>query len=305
MGSPDPQHLLKIQGVVAVGVLAILWALETWLPLFAERPYRGRHALRNLAVAGMNLGVTSLLFSAATAAAVAWAAEHRFGLLRQVEAPLYVEVAAAVLLLDAWMYLWHRANHAAPLLWRFHRMHHSDPEVDVTTGLRFHPGEIAISSALRLAVVPLLGLDLWQLLLYETLLLPVIAFHHSSVALPERLDRVFRSAIVSPNMHRVHHSDRQPETDSNFSSIFSWWDRLFHTFRRREDVRALRYGLRDLEAPEHQTVPGMLRTPWLETTSPPCQPITPASAGRGTPPAVPPAAAPPSSAATRCGPPAA
>jgi sterol desaturase/sphingolipid hydroxylase (fatty acid hydroxylase superfamily) len=159
------------------------------------------------------------------------------------------------------MYLWHRANHAIPFLWRFHRMHHSDPAVDVTTALRFHVGEITLSSTLRLAVIPLLGLRLGEVILYETLLLPVIAFHHSNVALPEKWDRRLRAVIVSPNMHRVHHSDWQPETDSNFSSIFSWWDRLGRSFRLRPDIRALRYGLRDFDGQEWQNLWGLLRTP--------------------------------------------
>src|SRR5262249_16765576 len=143
----------------------------------------------------------------------------------------------------------------------FHRMHHSDPDLDVTTALRFHFGEITISSALRLAVVPLLGLTLWQVILYETILLPVIAFHHSNVALPERFHRILRAARVSPNMHRVHHSDWQPETDSNYASIFSWWDRLGRTFRRREDVRTLRYGLREFDGEEWQGLWGLVKTP--------------------------------------------
>jgi sterol desaturase/sphingolipid hydroxylase (fatty acid hydroxylase superfamily) len=170
-------------------------------------------------------------------------------------------VPVALLLFDAWMYLWHRANHAVPFLWRFHRMHHSDPAVDTTTALRFHVGEIVISTLLRLGVIPLLGMRLWQVILYETLLLPVIAFHHSNVALPTVWDRRLRWVIVSPNMHRVHHSDWQPETDSNFASIFSWWDRLGRSFRLRPDVRTLQYGLRELDGNQWQGLWGLLRTP--------------------------------------------
>lgn len=144
----------------------------------------------------------------------------RFGLLHQWSAPLWMKLVAALLLLDAWMYVWHRGNHAIPFLWRFHRMHHSDPEVDATTALRFHVGEIAISSLLRLAVIPLLGVTFWQVLPHETLLLPVIAFHYSNVALPEGWDRRLRGVIVSPNVHRIHHSDWQPKTDSDFASVF-------------------------------------------------------------------------------------
>jgi len=209
----------------------------------------------------LNLAIIGLFFAGATAAVTTWAEARRFGLLHWLSWPLAVKLALGVLLFDAWMYLWHRANHGIPFLWRFHRMHHSDPNVDVTTALRFHSGEIVLSSLLRLAVIPLLGLALWQVILYETLLLPVIAFHHSNVALPERWDRRLRWVIVSPNMHRVHHSDWQPETDSNFSSIFSWWDRLGRSFRLRRDVRVLRYGLREFDGEEWQRLRGLLLTP--------------------------------------------
>ena len=259
MGIAD--RLLEAQAGVGIAVLLLLWLLETWVPLFTERPARLRHAARNLAVAGLNLAVIGIGFSAATAGVAAWARGAGFGLLNRLDAPLWIELPLALILFDAWMYLWHRANHAAPFLWRFHRMHHSDPEMDVTTALRFHVGEIVISSGLRLAVVPLLGLHLWEVILYETILLPVIAFHHSNVALPEAWDRCLRAVIVSPNMHRVHHSDWQPETDSNFSSIFSFWDRLGRTFRLRKDVRTLRYGLREFDGEEWQRFWGLLATP--------------------------------------------
>ena len=253
--------LLQVQAGTGILVLLVLWLLETWLPLFADRPRRLRHAARNLGVASLNLAVIGLGFAAAAASAAEWAESARFGLLNRWSGPLWMELLAALVLFDAWMYLWHRANHAVPFLWRFHRMHHSDPEVDATTGLRFHIGEIVISSTLRLAVIPLLGMQLWQVILNETLLLPVIAFHHSNVALPEAWDRRLRAVIVSPNMHRVHHSDWQPETDSNFSSIFSWWDRIGKSFRLRKDVRSLRYGLREFDGEEWQSLWGLLKTP--------------------------------------------
>ena len=164
------------------------------------------------------------------------------------------------------MYLWHRANHRILFLWRFHRMHHSDPQMDVTTALRFHTGELVFSSLLRFAVVPLLGMNLWQLIFYEILLLPIIQFHHSNVNLPESWDRCLRTIIVTPNIHRVHHSRWQPETDSNYSSIFSFWDRVFGSFRLRKDSHTIQYGLYTYDAQEWQTTWGMLKTPFLTTS---------------------------------------
>jgi len=209
----DTAYWKQMQTAVSVGVLLALWLLETCFPLFPGRSHRVRHAFRHLCVGGLNLVILVLGFATATAGVAAWADAKRFGLLHQLAAPLWVELPLALLLFDAWMYGWHRANHAIPFLWRFHRMHHSDPDLDVTTALRFHCGEMTLSSLLRLGIIPLLGLQLWQVILYEIVLLPVIAFHHSNVALPEKWDRVLRAVIVSPNMHRVHHSGRQPETD--------------------------------------------------------------------------------------------
>ena len=248
--------------VAAVIGLAVIWLLETWLPFVIGRKDRARHALRNLLLALANLAAISLLFATATASATAWAANNNFGLLRLVDAPLWLTTTLAILLIDCWMYLWHRANHEIPLLWRFHRVHHSDPSLDVTTALRFHTGEIVISSALRLLVIPLIGASLWQVLLYEALLFPVIQFHHSNVRVPQQVDRILKLFVASPYMHRIHHSRLRAETDSNYSSIFSFWDRLFRSFRYRSDIEKIDFGLAEFDGEQWQTVAGLFRTPF-------------------------------------------
>ncbi len=258
----DLLSLLEHNRRILWGVtLALIWALESWWPLFTHRRERFKHAGRNAAVAALNVLLFSLLFAGLIAQVAGWAQAHGIGLLHLIAWPGWAETLAALLLFDAWMYLWHRANHFVPFLWRFHRMHHSDPQMDVTTGVRFHPGEIILSSLLRLAVLPLLGMTLGQLVLYELILLPVILFHHSNVALPERWDRLLRILIVSPNMHRVHHSDKVYELNSNYASVLSCWDRLARSFALRRDPKTLRYGLKEFQRPEVQTVRGMLLTP--------------------------------------------
>ena len=251
----NPKVLCLVTG------LALIWTLESWWPLFTGRPRRVRHAGRNLAIAALNTFLLAMLFAGLTARASAWASMHGVGLLHQFTWPAGCETLAALLLFDAWMYLWHRANHVVPFLWRFHRTHHSDLHMDVTTGVRFHPGEIMLSALIRLAVLPLLGMSIEQLVLYELILLPVILFHHSNVGLPERWDRVLRALMVTPNMHRVHHSQQAVEFNSNFSSVLSCWDRLGRTFHHRRDVKTLRYGLAQFRHPAIQTVKGMLLTP--------------------------------------------
>ena len=248
--------------VTACGLILLL-ALESWLPAAGNRPHRLRHAARNLTLGGLNALALALLAGPSIAMATGWTEESRFGLLNLLSLPPAIANVTAFLLFDGWMYLWHRANHKFGLLWRFHRVHHSDPEMDATTAIRFHTGEILISSALRLAVIPLLGLTLWQLLVYESLMLPVILFHHSNVKFPEKIDRWLRVLVVSPAVHRVHHSRAQVETDSNYSTVFSFWDRIGRTFQLRKGGRPVDFGLDEYEGEEWQRMSGLLTAPFL------------------------------------------
>ena len=182
-------------------------------------------------------------YSGTDATVAAWSAEHGLGLLHLVDLPPWASWAAAIILFDLWMYVWHVLNHKVPLLWRFHAVHHADRRLDVTSAVRFHTGEIVLSAAARLAVVPLLGLTLEQLLLYELVLQPIILFHHSNVRTHPLLDRVLRWIIPTPRVHWVHHSKVRMETDSNYGSVFSWWDRVFRTFRLRPDAGRIEFGL--------------------------------------------------------------
>lgn len=198
----------------------------------------------------------------ALTATVALATErHGWGLLGVVGGPAWAETLGGLLLLDLWMYAWHVANHKVPLLWRFHRMHHSDNRLDASSAVRFHLGEVLISFVLRLGVIALLGLDVAQVLLYELVLLPVILVHHANVALPRPLEAVARWLVVTPDIHHVHHSRVKRETDSNYGSVLPWWDRLFRTFRTQTPEN-LRYGLDGWDEEERQTLRGLLWTPF-------------------------------------------
>lgn len=223
---------------------------------------RLRHVFRNLSMAGINAVATVLAFSAVTAWAAAFTANRGFGLLHSVGMAAWTSLGISLISLDLWTYLWHRANHRLPLLWRFHRMHHSDEQMDVTTSTRFHLGEIAISTMARLAPVLLLGVPPEAILMYDVVLLAVTQFHHANIGLREEYDRKLRYAIVTPNMHRVHHSQKRLETDSNYASILSVWDRMFRTYRERSDYRAIRYGVKGLIGDRFQTLSGMLATPF-------------------------------------------
>ena len=259
----DPVWWAK-PGVAALG-LGILWAIEGALPMFEARERRARHGAANLALGLGNAALVSLLFAAATLAVTTWAHEEGVGLLHWLALPTLWSAVLALVLFDLWQYVWHRLNHRIPFLWRFHAVHHADRDLDATSGFRFHTGEILLSAAARLAVLPVLGLTVHQVLLYETVLLPIILFHHSNVRVPARLDGALRWLIVTPWMHWVHHSDWQPETDSNYASVFSVWDRLFRSFRLREDPGTISLGLKGVEHREWATLAGMLAMPFRRT----------------------------------------
>ncbi len=248
--------------LVNLGVLATLWTLEGVLPQFTGRSRRVGHDVRNVALGLINAGVMALALAGLIVAAATWASREGFGLLRLLEMPAWASWPAAIILFDLWMYLWHVANHRFRLLWRFHAVHHADAEVDTTSAVRFHTGEIVLSGLARLAVVPLLGMRAEQVVAYELLLKPIILFHHANLRVPERLDRVLRWLIVTPRMHWVHHSRWRPETDSNYGSIFSFWDRLAGTFRFRRRFDALTLGLDGYGPDEWFTLSGMLLAPF-------------------------------------------
>jgi len=244
------------------GVLALCLWIESLAPLFMDRSptQRLRHGVRNLGLGLANGAVLTFLVWQWIALASRWSQTQRFGLLNELDLTAGTRAVAGFFLFDLWMYLWHRANHGVPFLWRFHRVHHTDPALDSTSAYRFHIGEMVLSAVTRLAVVPVLGIRIQDLVLYELVLSPVIIFHHSNIALPEWLDRKLRSLIVTPGMHRVHHSDIPHETNSNYASVFSFWDRACRTYCRRDNIR-LHYGLKEFPALRWDTLRGMLLQP--------------------------------------------
>jgi sterol desaturase/sphingolipid hydroxylase (fatty acid hydroxylase superfamily) len=228
--------------------LAALLAWETaqpYFPLFRRAGERARHGAANLALGLLNVAVVALLFAGLWLAVTEWAAAHRFGLLNAFAFPPWLRVVLAVLVLDAWTYAWHRLNHRVPFFWRFHRWHHADRAMDVTTASRFHTGEIVLSSIVRVPLLLVIGCGIGELALYELLLFAVVQFHHANLALPERLDRALRLVIVTPTLHKVHHSVVRAECDSNYSSLFSWWDRLGGTRRVCAAPERIVFGLDD------------------------------------------------------------
>lgn len=260
---------LEIKTVVGAIFLTVLWIGESAVPFYSQfrDGFRSRllHDGRNLAWGVGNALILASLFAGILVTVESWSESRTFGLLRLVTWPVWAECLVVFLLFDLWMYVWHRANHEMSFLWRFHRMHHSDSEMDVTTAVRFHTVEIVFSTVARLFVLVLLGIELWQLALYELVFLPVVLFHHANVSLPRWLDYGLLVFIVTPAMHRVHHSRWRSETDSNYGSVLPYWDVLFRTMRLRREAHDVRLGLDELDQ-NWQSWWGMMKTPLAPTT---------------------------------------
>lgn len=192
-----------------------------------------------------------------------WAQATGFGLFHRIEAPAGVEAALAWLLLDLGMYALHRGLHELRWLWPLHRVHHSDVEFDVTTGLRFHPAELLLSQLFRLGLVALLGASLAAVLAYELVLAAFLLFEHANLRLPARLERTLRTVLVTPDMHRTHHSVHRDERDSNYGNVLCIWDRLFRSYTpaARDAPRQMRIGLPEFRVPPQQTLRALLTQP--------------------------------------------
>jgi sterol desaturase/sphingolipid hydroxylase (fatty acid hydroxylase superfamily) len=248
---PDANAVMAARLPIALTVLVLLalWeSVHPFLPLFGgERAAQKRvqHGAANVARGVLNGLVVRFGFLSAWAAVSAWSETQAFGVRSWIGGPAWVQWVVVLLLLDAWTYTWHRLNHAVPILWRFHRLHHSDAQMDVTTASRFHLGEIVLSSIFRIPVLALFGASVLQLAVYETILFAVVQFHHANIALPESIDRVLRAVIVTPHLHKVHHSVRVAEQNANFSSVLTWWDRAARTLTVSPHLAQVVFGVEE------------------------------------------------------------
>lgn len=248
-------------GCFASGLLLLL-LLEALWP--RRRPWpRGQRWPVHLGISLIDSLSLRLLLPIAAYGTAIWAANAHWGLFNQLALPPLVTVPVALLLLDLAIYWQHRLMHALPLLWRLHRMHHSDTGIDVTTALRFHPVEILLSMLLKMTVVLALGAPPVAVLVFEIVLNATAMFNHANLAVPAGLDRWLRRIVVTPDMHRVHHSWHREETDSNFGFNLPWWDWLFGSYRAqpRDGHATMTIGLREFREPAAQGLGALLAQP--------------------------------------------
>jgi len=249
------------------GIFAVMAVWELAAPRRPLTQPKGVRWANNVGLVFFNSFLARLVFPTAAVGMALFAREHGWGLLNHFQVPYALAVVAAVIALDFFIYLQHVMVHAVPVLWRLHRVHHADLDYDVTTGARFHPLEILLSMLIKFAVIVVMGPPVLAVILFEIILNATSMFNHSNVQMPVRLDRVLRWFVVTPDMHRIHHSVDVRETNSNYGFNVPWWDRLFGTYCAEPALGQLgmKIGLEHLGPPVCLNLFMMLRFPFVAT----------------------------------------
>jgi sterol desaturase/sphingolipid hydroxylase (fatty acid hydroxylase superfamily) len=257
------EHWIRI--AMFAGIFAVMAIWEFVAPRRTRAVGRSARWSANLGIVALNSLLVRFVLPT-TVVGVATAMEVRgAGLLHIVDLPDWVTFVVAIVLLDLAIYLQHVLFHAVPTLWRLHRMHHADVDVDVTNGLRFHPIEILLSALIKMGVIAVLGAPAAAVVVFEVLLNGLAMFNHSNVNIPDRVDRVLRRLVVTPDMHRIHHSWHTKEHNSNYGFNLSLWDRIFGTYIRypQEGQENMVLGLRAWREPQWQRLDRMLLQPFI------------------------------------------
>jgi len=258
-------HEVAIRLGFFFGVFVLMAVWEIASPRRTLTTSKALRWINNLGLVFLNSFVLRLLFPAAAAGVAVFAQQQGWGLLNYYQLPILFSAVFAVIVMDFVIYVQHVMVHAIPLLWRFHRVHHADLDYDVTTGARFHTLEIILSMLIKFATILLLGPSVVAVIIFEVVLNATAMFNHGNVKLPLALDHVLRWFLVTPDMHRVHHSVEDNETNSNFGFSLPWWDRLFGTYRAqpRDGHQGMTIGIHKYrDAKQVDRLPGMLILPF-------------------------------------------
>ena len=249
---------------LSLGMLAGLILLERKRPLRQQRESKARRTGRNLAVASLGALTVNLLEAPVVRPLARMVEERRLGLLKRISLPRPLEILAAVVLMDYSLYFWHILTHRVPFLWRFHAVHHVDLDLDASTALRFHFGELAVSVPYRAAQVVLIGVDPEALGWWQRFLSLSILFHHSNLRLPRDLEAKLSWLLVTPGMHGIHHSNEAAEANSNWSSGLALWDRIHRTLRLDVPQEQIDIGVKGIQSEEQVRLPAILSQPFRD-----------------------------------------
>ncbi|HWM24679.1 MAG TPA: sterol desaturase family protein [Chthoniobacterales bacterium] len=248
--------------ILALALLVLLFVIERLFPLRKNtRSLLGR-LVANLVLSALAFVAAVALVQPAVQWALRWSADKPFGLLHLFSLPVWAEFALSFLLMDLAFYYWHVANHRVPFLWRFHNVHHIDPDLDVSTAFRFHFGEIALSTVFSVVQVSFIGISPWAFAAYHLVFQTEVLFHHSNWRLPIGFERLLSLVFVTPRMHGIHHSQVERENKSNFGTVFTWWDRLHRTLGLNISQNAIVVGVPGYSRAEDNTAANALLMPF-------------------------------------------
>lgn len=246
--------------IIIIVFLTLFMSLEILIPFLSQSKYRKRQRLHNVANLLVSFALNAVL-SGWVSYSLTVSTKNKFGLLYHLHLPFIVALTAGILLSDLNGYLAHRLYHKVPLFWRFHRVHHSDVELDASSALRMHPFEFIFQAATQATLLPLLGVSNTSFVIYVAFSLPLFIVNHANIKFPNWYERYVSICFITPNWHRVHHSSKQVETNSNYADVFTFWDRIFATHKSQQPEK-ITYGLENLREKESQTFWGMLTTPF-------------------------------------------
>ena len=259
-------HEIGVRLAIFFGVFGLIAIWEIMSPRRTLSVSKSLRWINNLGLVLINTVILRLIFPAAALGVAAFAEIQNWGLLNYFQIPYWIAIVASIIIMDAVIYFQHVLVHAVPVLWRLHRVHHADLDFDVTTGSRFHPIEIILSMLIKCATILVLGPPIVAVVIFEVLLNATSMFNHGNVHIPKSVDQLLRWFVVTPDMHRVHHSIEDDETNSNFGFNLPWWDRLFGTYRNqpRAGHEHMTIGINTYRDQQHCTwLPGMLALPFI------------------------------------------
>ncbi|MBO6536728.1 MAG: sterol desaturase family protein [Balneolaceae bacterium] len=254
---------------ILIGGIFVFWIIEGVFPLFEFGYRKVRHAGINAVLTAFFV-VIGLGFAGILLGASEWVTANNFGILNWVSMPVWLQIIVGVMLLDFFgAFLVHWVEHKVKWMWKFHLVHHSDTTVDVTTGLRHHPGEAVFRMIFTILGVIVVGAPIWIVFFYQTMSAAFTHFNHANIQMPKKLDRALSLVFVTPYMHKVHHHYTQPLTDTNYGNIFAIWDRIFGTFAQVDDTKELVYGIdTHMDPKEHDDVVNLLKIPFQKYRPP-------------------------------------
>ncbi len=257
-----PLNIVLLRGLISWGGFALFLFFELVRPYRQPSVSKTKRLVTNVSLTVLNSAVLSLIFASATINTALYVSENHLGLLNMISLPLWLKVFLTVLFMDFMLYVWHLLNHEMPLFWRFHRVHHSDLNMDVSTATRFHIGELSISAVIKINLIYFIGANLISVIIFESLLVLTAQFQHSSLKVPESFEKFFWIFFVPPSMHRIHHSVKIHERDTNYGTILSVWDRLSGTLLKDIPQETIIIGVGPYREPEKLGLPQLLLMPF-------------------------------------------